>query len=104
MTDYLFPQFIGTDSLVYLKRAYDKIPAFYIRDAKGEHKLTLQHIGSEDWFSYRNRKIIYTAYSTRPRWALVDYSDIVILDIDTRKQTRLTENERFYTPDFSPSY
>ena len=39
VTNYYFPQYISPDSLLYLKRAYNKIPAFYIRDRRGEHRL-----------------------------------------------------------------
>lgn len=103
VTSYYYPQYISADSLLYLKSAYNKIPAFYLRDSNGEEKISLQNISSEDWFSYRNGKIAYTAYSTNPRWGLVDYSDIVILDIKTKSQKRITSKQRYYNPDFSPS-
>ena len=103
VTRYYFPQYIGPDSLLYLKTAYNKLTAFYIRDNKGEHKLELQSISSEEWFSYRHRKIVYTAYSTNPRWSLTDYSDIVVYDMDSHKERRLTHKAKYYTPDLSPS-
>ena len=103
VTNYYFPQYISKDSLLYLKRAYNKIPAFYIKDRRGEHRLSQQNISSEEWFSYRNGKIAYTAFSTHPRWSLVDYSDIVVMDIATGSQKRLTSKGKYYTPDISPS-
>src|SRR5205807_8878274 len=54
VTNYYFPQFIGKDSLLYLKSAYNKIAAFYIKDGKEEHQLEKQSISSDEWFSYRN--------------------------------------------------
>ena len=71
-----------------MKSTYNKIPAFYIRDSNGEQKISLQSISTEDWFSYRNGKIAYSAYSTDSRWGLVDYSDIVLLDIKTKKRRK----------------
>jgi hypothetical protein len=103
VTNYFYPQFISNDSLLYLKRAYDKTPSFYIQDKKGEHRVSRQNISSEEWFSYSNGKIAYTAYSTNARWSLIDYSDIVVLDINTKKERTLTSKGRYYTPDFSPS-
>jgi hypothetical protein len=101
--NYFFPQYIGSDSLLYLRSSYDRIAAFYIRTASGEHRIAQKSIGSEEWFSYRNGTIAYTAYKTDARWALVDYSDIVLLDIRTGREKRITQKERYFTPDLSPS-
>ena len=103
VTNFYFPQFINHDSLVYLKKAYNSLAAFYIRDRNGEHKISRQHVSSEEWFSYRNGMIAYTAFSTDPRWTLVDYSDIVLLNIRTGHEKRITGRERYFTPDLSPS-
>lgn len=103
VTDYYYPQLIGRDSILYVKRSYDRIPAFYISDPNGEHKIALRSISSEDWFSYRNGAVAYTAYSTHPRWSYIDYSDILLLDIHSGKEERITGKGRYYTPDISPS-
>lgn len=67
VTDYLFPQQIGQDSLLYIKSSYRQLPAFYLRDKDGEHRLKLRNITSEDWFSYRNGTLAYTTYNTSAR-------------------------------------
>ena len=103
VTNYYFPQIIGGDSLLYLKDSYKKIPAFYIKDKNGAHKLKLKNISSEDWLSYRNGIIAYTAYRTNARWSLKDYSDIILLDTKTGEERRLTKKNKYFTPDISPS-
>jgi hypothetical protein len=103
VTNYYFPQFIGGDSLLYLKSSYKSLSAFYIRDGRGEHRLRLKNISTEDWFSYRNGLIAYTAYETDPRWSLRDYSSIYVFNIHTGRQTKITRKGKFYTPDISPS-
>lgn len=102
VTDYLFPQKIGEDSLLYIKTAYDKIPAFYLRDRRGEHRIRQRNITSEDWISYRNGTVAYTAYSVNPRWGLTDYSDIYLLNIGTGEEKKITAKNRYFTPDLSP--
>ncbi|HUC83328.1 MAG TPA: hypothetical protein VMR70_20625 [Flavisolibacter sp.] len=102
VTDYLFPQQVGEDSLLYIKASYRKLPAFYLRDKTGEHRIKLRHISSEDWFSYRNGTIAYTAYSTSARWSLINYSNIVLLDINTGEEKTITNKARYFTPDISP--
>jgi hypothetical protein len=102
VSNYYFPQVIGEDSLLYLKDSYRALPAFYIRDKNGEHKIALRNISSEDWISYRNGTIAYTMYNTHPKWSLVDYSDVVLLDIASGKQEQITHKGKYYTPDLSP--
>jgi hypothetical protein len=103
VSDVYFPQFISNDSLLFLRSAYNKLPAFYIRDKNGDEKIALRDIGSENWFGYRKGRIVYTAYSADPRWSLTDYSDIVVLNIADHNEKRLTRREKYFTPDLSPS-
>jgi hypothetical protein len=103
VTNYYFPQYISDDSLLYLKKSYQTLPAFYVKDKTGEHKLRLKNISTEDWFSYRNGVIAYTAYETNPRWSLIDYSSIYLYNIHTGEQTKITHKAKYYTPDISPS-
>lgn len=103
VTDYLFPQRISPDSLLYIKSSYRKLPAFYLRDSVGnERRIKLRDITTEDWFSYRNGTIAYTAYNTSPRWALVNYSNIILLDVLSGAEKRITTKARYFTPDISP--
>ena len=102
VTNYFFPRFIGKDSLLYLRESYRELPAFYIRTKDKEHRIKLRSISSEDWFSYRNGVIAYTAFSIDKRWSLTDYSDIVLLRLSDGTETQLTNKGKFYTPDIAP--
>lgn len=102
VTSYYHPQRISPDSIIYLKTSYNKIPAFYIKNSRGEHKIALKSLGTEEWFSYKKNKIAYCVYSTNPRWGLQNYSDITILDINSGKEKKVTQKGKYYTPDFSP--
>lgn len=102
VADYLFPQPIGKDSLLYIKTAYDRIPAFYIRDITGEHRLKQRNITGEDWLAYRNGIIAYTGYEPHSRWGLTDFSNIYLLDIATRQEKKITSKQRYFTPDIRP--
>ncbi len=102
VTNYFFPQQIGEDSLLYVKSSYRHLPAFYLKDKNGEHRIKLRNITSEDWFSYRNGTIAYTTYNTSARWSLVNYSDIVLLDIANGQETQITNKAKYFTPDISP--
>lgn len=103
VSNFYFPQFIGQDSLLYFKESYKKIPAFYIQSKGVEKRVKLRNISSEDWLSYKNGLIAYTAYGTNARWSLTDYSDIILLNIHTGREKKLTRKGKYYTPSFSPS-
>jgi hypothetical protein len=101
VTDYVFPYSINADSLLYLKRSYRHIPAFYIKDAAGEHKIAVRDISADDQYSYRNGKIVYAAYEPDARWAWRDYSVIKILDVYSGEQKTITRRSKYFTPDIS---
>ncbi|MGZ3950241.1 MAG: hypothetical protein ACXVBZ_02545 [Flavisolibacter sp.] len=103
VTNYYFPQYIGEDSLLYLKSSYRKLPAFYVKNKSGEHKLRLANISNETWFSYRNGTIAYTAYEANPRWSLIDYNSIYLYDLKKGRQTKITARAKYFIPDISPS-
>ncbi|GAB4091614.1 TolB family protein [Flaviaesturariibacter terrae] len=102
VTDYLFPRVVGTDSLLYLKSGYQQIPAFFVRQGGTEKRIARRDISSEDWIGYGKGTLAYTAYSTHPRWSLIDYSDIVLLDVASGSRTRITHKQKYFTPSFSP--
>lgn len=103
LTSYLFPYSISPDSMIYLKARNDKRPAFFIRDRNGEHRLRAKDISVDEQFSYRNGKIVYTAYETDKRWGWRDYSVIKLLDIYDHTQKTIRHKTKYFTPDISPS-
>jgi len=102
VTNAYHPQLIGKDSLLYTKDSYKRIPQFVIRTNAGEQLVGIRRITSEDWFSYREGTIAYTAYTASPRWGLVDYSNIILLDIKSRKDKIITRQGRYFSPDIAP--
>ncbi|RYZ23151.1 MAG: hypothetical protein EOO16_06175 [Chitinophagaceae bacterium] len=102
VTNYMFPTAVSADTLLYLKSGFQQIPGFYERTGSGERRVALRSISSEDWLSYRNGTVAYTAFSTHPRWSLVNYSDIVLLNTATGKEERITRREKYFTPSLSP--
>ncbi len=102
VTSYLYPQMIGKDSMLFLKNSYESIPQFTLQIAGVEHKIRQQNISGDDWFSYRKGTIAYTSFNTSARWSLQNYSNIVLLDIATGNEKKLTKKGYYFTPDISP--
>ncbi len=101
VTDYFFPYQVGSDSLLYLKSSYRKRAAFVIKDNSGEHVLRVKDISLDEQYSYRNGKIVYSAYKPDSRWGWRNYGEIRLLDVESGKQQTITHRTKYFTPDIS---
>lgn len=103
VTNYRFPFLQKDSSIIVLKSSYQKTDAL-IRLKNGKEKV-LTNIGFniEKYLSVTQNKAIWTEYERDPRRSKKNYSNIVYYDLKTKKKTRLTSEERYFTPDFSNS-
>jgi hypothetical protein len=101
--EQLYPYVMSADSVLYLEKAYNRRPTFFIKDKNGEHYLAIRDIAVNDQYSYRNGKIVYAAYENDPRWRWRDYSVIKVMDVNDRIQKTITHKTKYFSPDISPS-
>ena len=101
VTNYFFPYQLGNGSLLYLKSSYRKRPAFVIKDNSGEHVLRIKDLSLDEQYSYRNEKIVYSAYKPDARWGWRNFGEIRLLDVKTGKQQTITHRTKYFTPDIS---
>ncbi|NND35253.1 MAG: hypothetical protein HKN76_21880, partial [Saprospiraceae bacterium] len=100
-TDYLHPYFYAIDSsLIYFKRTYEKIGAFYAFNlASGrEERLLTRGIGIEPYFGHANGLLAWTELTTDSRWHERDYTDIITYDIRKNVRKRITRKMRYFSP------
>jgi hypothetical protein len=100
--DEEFPQWMNVSEIVYLKTTYKNIPAFYIRNINTgeEKKLAVKDISIDNYFSYKNGKIVYASYKPDIRWGWRNYGVINILD--TSGDSRIiTTKTKYLCPDIS---
>jgi hypothetical protein len=72
IADEEYPNWIDGSSVVYMRSSYDKIPQFVIRKDGKDRKIRARDISIDNYFSYRNGKIIYAAYQPDVRWGRID--------------------------------
>mgnify|MGYP000131804478 CR=1 FL=1 len=98
-----FPQWVDDNNLLFVKSSYRHIPAFYIRDlVSGEdRKIRTKDISLDNYFSFRNWRIVYSAYEPGRIWNWADYSVIKVLDISTGEQHTITHKSKYFSPDIS---
>lgn len=102
VTNYKYPYIDADGSVIILKTSYRHIPAFYKISADGnQKKIGVRDIANDDYFSYSNGKIVYSSYKADKRWGYREYSDIKMMDAATGKTKKITNKERFFSPDIS---
>ncbi|AYD47810.1 hypothetical protein [Arachidicoccus soli] len=101
VADYEFPYLTSEGALIALKSDYKHIAHFVkLKDGK-EESIAIRPIANDNYFSYNNRNIVYSKLKPSARWSYKEYSDIELLNIDTKKKQAITHNERYFTPDIS---
>ncbi len=64
-------------------------------------RIRYQAVTIEDAFSYRDHLVAYTAFEPDLRWGWRDYSVIRLLNVQTKKDLRLTSKTKYFAPDIS---
>ena len=101
IADEEYPYWMEDGSVVYMRSSYDKVPQFVIRKNGEDRKLRVRDISLDNYFSYRNGKIVYAAYQPDIRWGRIDYSDLKLLDVHTGQQIPVTYRTKYFAPDIS---
>ena len=100
--DQEYPAFINDSTMLYMKSTYDHIPVFVIKTGNREKKIGVWDFSLDTYFAYHDCKIVYASYRPDLRWNYRDYSELVVLDVKTGKEHRITKNTKYFAPDFSP--
>lgn len=101
VTDYLFPAYLGDDTILVTKKSYKEVSSFYLLSKGKEKRIRVKDVITDDYFSYRNGKIVYAAYQSDPRWGNRNYSVLKLLDIYTNQQRQLGTQSRYFSPDIN---
>ncbi len=101
--DQEFPQYVDSSHILYMYSSYKRIPAFRIHGDQQDQdmKLRTRAISLDNYFSYKEGRVVYAAYETDPRWGWRDYSVLHVLDVKTGVDHKLTGKSRFFSPDIS---
>ncbi|MBC7866026.1 MAG: hypothetical protein H7X88_00700 [Gloeobacteraceae cyanobacterium ES-bin-316] len=101
VVDYLFPAYVNNDTILVTKQSYNEINSFYFLINGKEQKLRVKDVVRDDYFSYKNGKVVYAALKSNARRANKDYSDIRLLDIYSNKQRNITSGATYFSPDIN---
>jgi hypothetical protein len=101
VVDHHFPIWLGGDSVLALRKAYNQLPHWVIFNQGKLSRLGVKNIGVDDYYTYKRGNIVYAAYSPDPRWQWKERSDIILYNVYDRSQQRVTKGKRYFSPDLS---
>ncbi|MGO4288074.1 hypothetical protein [Chitinophaga sp. RAB17] len=102
VTNYKYVYSAGDNEWIVLKNAWNKVPGIYQLNAAGEeHLLVRPGIVYDDFFSYRNGRIVWAAARFDARWGWKDFSVIRIWDNATGRTKTISPRGKFFSPDIS---
>ncbi|MFI5138506.1 MAG: TolB family protein, partial [Sphingobacteriales bacterium] len=100
--DREYPAYINDSTMIYMKSTYNHIPVFVVKTGTREREIAVRSVSLDNYFAYQDGKIVYAAYRPDLRWNYRDYSELMLLDVNTGKEHRITKNTKYFAPDFSP--
>lgn len=102
VTAYRYPFMQQDGSMLVLKSSYKQIPTWTRIDADGtETKLRVKDISADQYYSFRNGNVVYTAYKPHPRWGWKEYSVVKTWNTGTGEVKKISSRSRLFMPDIS---
>ncbi|MEB0263139.1 MULTISPECIES: hypothetical protein [unclassified Mucilaginibacter] len=96
-----FPAYVNDTTIIYLRTTYNHIPKFVIRTGIEEKVIATQSVNTDNFFSYHDGKVIYAAYRPDLRWGYRNYNELMVLEVRTGKEHRITRKTKYFSPAFS---
>jgi hypothetical protein len=97
-----YPAYVNDSTLIYMKSTYDHLPVFVVKSGNNIRNINVRDFSLDNYFTYHNGKIVYASYRPDLRWTYRDYSELVVLDVATGREKRITKNTKYFSPSFSP--
>jgi hypothetical protein len=100
--DYKYPYTTTSGKIVALKKSLKNIPSFITINKEGkEQKISDRSIAFDDYYSYKNGRIVYASYQPDIRWGNREYNAIKMLDVSNGIEQTIVSYSKYYSPDVS---
>ncbi|MFD0794441.1 hypothetical protein ACFQZX_12510 [Mucilaginibacter litoreus] len=101
IADQEYPAYVNDSTIIYLKTSYKHIPQFIIKTGEKEKVIATQGITNDNYFNFNNGKIVYASYRPDLRWGYRNYNELMVFDVATGKEKRITRKTKYFSPAFS---
>ncbi len=99
--NYQFPFVDGKGRLLALRTSYRQLPAL-VEVGVPDRVITYTGIQREPWLAGSDRFVLWTQYAQHPRYTNQNFSDLVVYEISTGRQRKITEGGHYVSATFSP--
>ncbi|MFB6453645.1 hypothetical protein ACE38W_00110 [Chitinophaga sp. Hz27] len=97
---YMYPA--GNNEWIVSIDAWNKVPGIYLLKADGSKELlTRPGLEYDDYFSYKNNRIVWVAARFDARWGWKDLSVIRVFDRKTGKTQTVSTRGKYFSPDIN---
>lgn len=96
-----FPSFTEDGAIVFVKTTSKQPTRFVIQKKGVERKIRVQDFSLDNYFSYRNGKIVYSSYQPDIRRGYRDYNNLRIIDLAKGKEHTISKKSKYFSPDIS---
>ena len=96
-----YPAFVNDSTMIYVKSTYGHLPVFVLKTGYKEKNISVHSVALDNYFAWHDGKIVYASYRPDPRWTYRDYSELILLDVATGRERRITKDSKYFSPDFS---
>ena len=102
VVDYRYPYNSNDGSMIVLRKSLKDLSGFYkINKDRKEQKIAIRSIATDDYYSYKNGKIVYTSYQPDIRWGNREYNAIKLLNVNSGEEKNILSHTKYYSPDIS---
>lgn len=103
-TSYQYPQFVSDSTVLCVKSGLGDTPRLVLLDGGREQTIHVQGFPNDPgMLSATAQQVCWIEQGYDPRWGQRIYSNIRLLDLPTRKLTRLTHRSRYTAVALSPN-
>ncbi len=98
---YSNPIVVDDSTIITVKKSFDQ-PLRIVSITNGKERFI--HIPSrfdENSLNYQNGKLIWAEKRSHPRWDYLDYSEVIVYDLNQRNKRRIKRKTRWFAPDLN---
>lgn len=97
------PLVINDSSMLVTRKSFNEpLKVAVLNNGQLENIHTPSRLDESGW-DCENNIIVWAEKRRNPRWQYVDYSEIILFNLNTKKKKRLKRKTRWFYPQFSPS-
>jgi hypothetical protein len=96
-----YPAYINDSTLVFVRSSFSQVPTFTIRKGNEEERIRIKDVSNDNHFSYRNGRIVYSAFRRDARWGWKNFGVIRLMDVETGKEKNISSRSKYFSPDIN---